>query len=522
MNAPTPQIIAYRLGPQGMQPRYSSDAIVEFQETMRKTMLDPFVVRDAADVEQRLHAQTVARQKLSAARFYAWRDASHESEDILNDSRPERRGKRFSITRDMIEGPSRAVTNINVGLRNGFRSTSSTVGHDRYRFANEADKLRIMRIIDERDLPDWTSDEAIFAFMCKVYDMAMEEAKSYGRTGVNRVIDNAPGLYLFTELLKRSEKLIEEDFTEVYARTVFPIMNLNTWLPQWMYERIDDRAMFPQTVDIEYLPSNAPRGQENRAAVPRPLIYWHTAASWSNLELLRYAEAVANGAPNIQLDQRRINAAIRMMNWFEDILAFFGSTQLNIQGVFSPAADTGIERVPAGGVFGSGTTEQDRELLTREAKLIIENTEKRLAPNTIMLSTASWLYVTDKRYGDVANPNPETVLEAAEHTLNKLGVTEVMWVPEVGWRAAQQARLEAHGLPAAEAERLAGGTDGEQHMITMRRDSEVAELVVAKDRVMYPARETVNDRVEARMLQGGGGMVFYKPEAIKITTNVGP
>jgi hypothetical protein len=39
---------------------------------------------------------------------------------------------------------------------------------------------------------------------------------------------------------------------------------------------------------------------------------------------------------------------------------------------------------------------------------------------------------------------------------------------------------------------------------------------------MYPARETVNDRVEARMLQGGGGMVFYRPEAIKITTNVGP
>lgn len=516
----TPQIIAYRLGPNGMQPRYNTEAIAEFQATLRKSLIDPLVVRDAAQIEQRLHEQVAARRRFSAARWYAWRDGSDQSQDIIND--PRRRGRqRFSITRDMLEGPAQSVNVYDLGRGFNSRSTA-TVGHDRYRFAKEADALRMMRIVDERDLPDWQDDESIFKFFCHVYDKALEEAKNWSRTGMNRVIDNAPGIYLFTELLKRSEVLIEEDFTELYARTIFPILDLNTWLPQWLYERIDDRAMFPQTVDVEYLPSNAPRGQENRAAVPRPLVYWHTAASWSNLELLRYAEAVANGAPNIQLDQRRINAAIRMMNWFEDCLAFFGSTQLNIQGMFSPEAQTGIERIASGGGFGSGTTEADRELLTREAKLIIENTEKRLAPNTIMLSTASWLYVTDKRYGDAANPSNETVLQAAEATLTKLGVTDVLWVPEVGWRQAQQDRLEAHGLPAAEAERLAGGIDGDQAMITMRRDPEVAELVVAKNRVMYPARETVNDRVEARMLQGGGGMVFYRPEAIKITTNVGP
>lgn len=522
MNAP--QILAYRLGTNGLEPRYSTDAIAEFQTAMRKSMIDPLLVRDDAQTEQRLHEQTAARRRFSAARFFSARDASHKSQDIVTDTRPGRKGKSFSVTRDMLEGPAQDVNNVNLGQR-GFRSTLSTVGHDRYRFAAEADKLRIMRIVDERELPDWTSDESVHTFMAKVYDMAMEEAKTYSRTGVNRVIDNAPGIYLFTELLKRSEKLVEEDFTELYARTVFPIMNLNTWLPQWLYERIDDRGVFPQTVDLEYLPSNAPRGQESRAAVTRPLVYWHSAASWSNLELLRYAEAVANGAPNIQLDQRRITNAIRMMNWFENILAFFGSPQLNIQGLFSPEAGTGIQRIASGGVFGSGTTEADRELLTREAKAIISNTEKRLAPNTIMLSTASWLYVTDKRYGDVANPNPETVLEAAEHTLRRLGVTEVMWIPEMGWRAAEQTRLAAHGIPtgvSSEAERLAGGIDGDQCMVTMRRDPEVLEMVVAKDRVMYPARETVNDRVEARMLQGGGGMVFYKPEAIKITTNVGP
>lgn len=515
----TPQIVSYRLTRDGLQPRYTTDAITEFQEVMRKTMIEPMLVRDAASIEQRLHEQAAARKKLSESRWFAFRDGSDQSPDVIND--PRRRRARFSLTRDMLEGPSAQLTSIDLRTGTPVRSLG-TVGHDRYRFANEADKLRMLRIVDERDLPDWTSDESVFAFMCKVYDMAMEEAKSYSKTGANRVIDNAPGIYLFTELLKRSEKLIEEDFTELYARTVFPIYDLNTWLPNWVYERIDDRAALPQTVDLEYLPSNAPRGQENRAQETRPLIYWHHAASWSNLELLRYAEAVANGAPRIQLDQRRINAAIRMMNWFENSLAFAGNTQLNIQGLFSPAAQTGIERVPAGGGFGSGTTEDDRQLLTREAKLIIENTEKRLAPNTIMLSTASWLYVTDQRYGDVQNPNNAPVIDVAEETLRRLGVTEVMWIPEVGFRQPEQARLEALGIPTAEAQRLAGGISGNQEMITLRRDPEVLEMVVAKTRVMYPARETVNDRVEARMLQGGGGMVFYKPEAIKITTDVGP
>src|SRR5690606_34397472 len=100
-----------------------------------------------------------------------------------------------------------------------------------------------------------------------------------------------------------SEKLIEEDYTRLWARAIFPIMDLNTWLPQWTYERIDDRTTFPELVDIEYLPSNAPRSSNNRAPAVRPLVFWHHAASWSNLELLRYAEAVANGAPNENLDQ---------------------------------------------------------------------------------------------------------------------------------------------------------------------------------------------------------------------------
>lgn len=517
----TPQVLSVHLGRNGLEYKTRDAAVVEFKAAMTKSLIDPLVVHDAKEVQARLAAQAAARKRFAEARFSNWRDASHMSKDIVDD--PRRRRGRFSLTRDMLEGPQ---GDVNVyDLRRGMSSharSHSTVGHDRYRFAREADQLRILRLVDESDLPDWTSDESIAAFFAKVYDMALEEAKDYSRSKMNRVIDNAPGIYLFTELLKRSERLIEEDFTKLWARAIFPVMDLNTWMPQWLYERIDDRGVFPQLVDIEWLPSNAPRGSENRAAVSRPLVFWHHAASWSNLALMRYAEAVANGAPNIQLDQRRINTAIRMMNWFEDILAFFGNDDLDIHGIFSAEAKTGIEQIASGGGFGAGDTEADRALLTREAKLIIENTEQALAPNTILLSTASWLYVVDKPYGDPSSDNVQTVLEMAERSLRRLGVTDVMWVPEVGYSAKQETRLKQHGLPDAEAQRLAGGLNGEQCMVTMRRDPEVAELVVAKNRVTYPARETVNDRTEARMLQGGGGMVFYKPEAIKITTDVGP
>lgn len=516
-----PQIVGVHFGRNGMEYTTRDDAVTQLKTELTKHAFDPFVTRDEQEVARRIQAQTEARQRFSEARFHAYRDASEKSLDIEQDPQVDRRYRRFSLTRDMIEGPQSQIMALD--LATGKRGLGS-VGHDRQRFLREADMLRMMKVIDERDMPDWRSDESVHAFFVKVHDKAMQEARDNRKFSGqrNKVIDSAPGIYLFTELLKRSEKLIEEDFTELWARAIFPVMDLNTWLPQWMYERMDERSVFPTMVDVESLPSGAPRSSNNRAGVSRPLVFWHHAASWSDIELMRYAEAVANGAPNIHLDQKRIDTSIRMMNWQEDIFAFFGDDDMDIHGVFSAEAKTGIQRVASGGLFGAGSTEADRSLLTRETKLILRETEKRLAPNTIMLSTASWLYVTDKRYGDATNPSDQTVIEAAEATLRKLGIQDVLWVPEVGWAQAQEDRLKAHGVDASAAARLAGGLSSQQTMITMRRDPEVAELVVAKNRVMYPARETVNGRVEARMLQGGGGMVFYRPEAIKITTNVGP
>jgi hypothetical protein len=161
-------------------------------------------------------------------------------------------------------------------------------------------------------------------------------------------------------------------------------------------------------------------------------------------------------------------------------------------------------------------------LLTRQVKQIFVDTEAVLRPNTIMLSTRTWAYVVDKRYGSVANDSNETVLQAAEATLKNFGITDILLVPEVGWTQKEEDRLRAHGIAEDEAERLAGGLDEKQCMVIMKRDADVLEMVEAKARILYPARETVNDRVEARMLQGGGGLAVYKPEGVKIVTDCGP
>lgn len=523
MNAP--KTVGYRLIHNRIEAITRDAAISEFQAATRANMISPFKTLDDNERRERADAQLAARDKLQAARYYAIRDASEANTDRANDPNYRRQQRRFSLTRDMIEGPRNEVPFVDFGESQHFQHPirHSTVGHDRQFFIKETAMLRAAGLVTDSALPDWSSDESIGAFFTAIHNEALTEAQTARtRGGTNRVIDAAPGLFLFAELLRQSERLVVEDFNKLWARSVFSVLNLNTWLPQWLYSRFDERSSFPMPVDVEQLPAKAPRGSENRAPVPRPLLFFQHAASWTELELARYAEAIANGALNIDLSQKRIDRAIHMCNWHENLIAFHGNDDLDLHGLLSAEAKTGIARVPSGGGFGSSDEEYDRQLLTRETKAIIEEVQQSYSPDTILLPTKPWLYVTDKRYGDLANPSGQTVIEAAQQTLEKLGVRDIMWVPEVGYNAKEKLRLQQHGMAEADAEKLAGGIDGEQCMVTMNRSADVCELVVAKERVMYPGRETRTDRVEARMLQGTGGMVFYKPASIRITTNVGP
>lgn len=535
-----------RLGPNGVEQYSVNEAkqalLAELQSDLLKTS---GLVRDANDsqVQATRDAAKVEIGKLNRnrrtklrelrdLRFHSARD-SDEQEDVRNDPRSR---KWISVTRDAMEphhwerkgNPAQMLSRLHDGKHYPcFDQRVSDAGVDHERFIDEATKLAARGLISE--LPNFESDESMMQFMGKVHDMAQEEGvRTYkGETRTNRVVDAAPGLYLFSELLKRTEILVEEDFTELWARRIFPIRNLNTYLPQWYFERIDDRTVLPWNVDLERLPSDAQRGSENRDSELRNLMFYMHAASWSKLELMRYAEAQANGAPRLALDRRRIDAAIRMMNLKEDLITFFGDNDTNIFGLYTAQAKTGIERIAStvyGGPFGTDNGEADRRLLTGPVKQIIENTEQILAPDTIMVGTRTWLYINDILYGTVdsnATAN-RTIMEQAMETLRRFGIKDILWVPEVGYSAQQSTRLRARGLSQAEADRYAGGENGEQTMVVCKRDAGVGEMIVAKDRTMYPAAETRTDRVETRMLQGSGGLAVYKPEGYKIIRDVGP
>lgn len=448
------------------------------------------------------------RKRTMIAKF--WHCNDDWQSDTLADANVKRRGKRYSISRDSLEGPRTAGGH-------GFAA------FDLQRFSDEADRL--IRRGYAKNQVAWSDDDSIYAF----FDQIEKSLRNATPEQARDIANSGPSIYLFTELMKRTEKLIEEELTELWARRVFAVRNLNTWLPTWTYTRESSRSnALPQYVNYDDVPSAAPRHGERRHPVVRPLVYFDEGASWTQHELWVMAEAVANGAANYNFDTKRADSARRSLLHKENLLAFFGDPEVGINGLMSDETITGVERISAPTQFGSGTAEADRRLLIDTAMTVIEGTEKILAPNMIGLSTKSWLHCIARRYGSVDNPSDQTVAQAALVTLSEIGISSLTWIPELGYRAAEKTDLEDKGLSATEATRLAGGIWDDtldvpaqvDTMLVCRRDPEVFELIVAKDVTMYPAAEMVRGKTEIRMVMGSGGLEFYKPAGVKLVMNV--
>ena len=447
------------------------------------------------------------KTKLAVNKFFHVTD-DWQSDQMQDADRP-RRGKRYSISRDTMEGPGKA------GGHGGFPAFGPQV------FRDEADRL-IARGCVKRQV-DWHNDESITSFFRDV-QMALANANA---AQVQDIVSAGPSIFLFTELMKRTEVIVEEQLTEMWARRLFPIRMLKTWMPTWNYIRQAEQSPhLPQYVNLNEVSSNIGRHRERRVPVVRHLQFWDDGADWTQHELWQLAEAVSNGAANYQLDMKRIASAQRNLLYKENLIAFFGDTEAKLLGLLSPSADTGIEHIPAPAQFGDGSAELDRQLLVNTALQIADTTDTLLMPNAIMLSNRAYWHVIGRRYGSVDNPSDQVVDEAALSTLSRIGISTITRVPELGPREAEAKKLLSKGVNATEAARLSGGVyDADAAaqvdvMVFMRRDPAVAELIVAQDITPYPSTETMRGKTEMRWCMGGGGMEFYQPEGIKIMTNV--
>jgi hypothetical protein len=344
---------------------------------------------------------------------------------------------------------------------------------------------------------------------------------------VRQFADAAPNLFTFLELIKQSERVIEQRFTQLYARGLFPVANLNTWLETWMFRRRGDTDAQPaQPIDLSGTNKRSSRNNgEQTVPVARPLRAYSEGASWNQMELWRMAEAVANGMPTWNIVDSRTKKAIRSLMLAENNLAFFGDPAAianGIVGLLSPQAQTGIVHTNASTKFGAGSPETDRVTLIEATSSILLQTEREYQPDTLAVGTATWLYITETRYGSLANPSDKLVIDVAMDTLRMRGVNEISWIPELGYRPDVKAKYVAQGLDATESERLAGGIATKHAMATFRKDADVVELVVGKDVIPYPSQSEVLGETEARYALSSGGLAIYQPAAMRITTDVGP
>jgi hypothetical protein len=345
------------------------------------------------------------------------------------------------------------------------------------------------------------------------------------------VADVAPNLFVFAELIKQSEIIIRQQYTKLHARSMFPVLNLNTWLEIWRFTRYDESAVEPaQPIDMRRQPGRL-EGARSEEVVPilRPLRAYARGARWDQIELWRLAEAVANGAMSLgqglSITESRTKRAIDSLLLAEDNLAFFGDANAvdnSLIGVLSPTGVSKIPHVPAAVPFGGGDAEDDRKLLLAGSTSIALQTEKEMAPDTVALGTESFLYITEARYGDLSNASSDLVIDEALKTLRMRGINTITWCPPLGYRPDVKARYEAQGLATTEAERLAGGIAGEHCMLVYKKDPETMAMVVGKDVTPYPSQSEVLGETEVRYCASFGAMAIFQPATARVYTNVGP
>lgn len=339
-----------------------------------------------------------------------------------------------------------------------------------------------------------------------------------------QVFDAAPRLFLWQEAMKMTNRVIEESFTQLSARTFLPTVNHNTWFTTYAYERDQDLDLgFAQYVNVAALPSSSSRQSENREPVLRNLVFFDADASWTQMELWQYAEAMANGATRKALNTSRIARARRKLAHWENVLMYFGDDQVNIKGLLS--AGTEIPRVAAANKLGAaGTTaEDDRRLIVDHVANRINQTAEIFKPNVVALGLKSWLWINKQIFGTLASGNNgDTVAMTVLKAIQPMGISSLSLVPEFGYRQAEADRMEQKGMSTAEAERIAGGIDKTDVMVVMKRDPKIGEAVIGKDVTMLPEELTIRGRTEMRWVQSCGGYEAYEPEGHQIVTDIGP
>ena len=339
------------------------------------------------------------------------------------------------------------------------------------------------------------------------------------------LFDAAPNLYIAQETIKQTGEIIEEDLIDMSARTLLPNVNMNTWLDAYRYDRIAEKLMtiaMPVSLSTYSERGTPQSGDVERAPVYKSLEFFNSGASWQFFELERHAEARANGAPNIDIVQRRLKLARFAQEVTYNFTALFGFPLTGRKGLFNELVTANRNVAAAQQLGANGNPEEDLALFVDNWTEMLTTSVMAEKPDAIALGTGAMIYISTTDYKTVDAGMNESLIDAIFRKLRPLGLRDIVWAPEMDYRSAQATSWQNDTkLPAALAAAWAGGLNGENVMLMYKKDPEVGRMVTGKEIAAQP-QDTVKGRTEVELWQSLGDYDLRRPISFRLVTDIGP
>ena len=348
-------------------------------------------------------------------------------------------------------------------------------------------------------------------------------SKSRGIDG-HWLLDNAPSIYIAEETIRQTGEIVREEMVGLSARSLLPSVTFNTYLESYRYDRLailQGGIAMPHALGSATERSVPQSAMFNRAPIYKDLKFFESGASWEFFELERFAEYRANGAPDLDIVNERLRIAREQQEQTYNNIALFGWPNLGMTGVLDSPDLTSQTSAAAQQLGFASDPIEDLALFVDPIKAMISASIKIEAPNTIALGTGAWLYINTTDYKTVGAGMNETLAEAIMRHVGPLGITDIMWVPEMDYRPDQATAWANLGFPTALAQRWAGGINQQNVMLIFRKSPETGRMVIGKPIAARP-QETIEDRTTVRLIQSLGSFDVRRPSAFQIVTNIGP
>lgn len=319
-------------------------------------------------------------------------------------------------------------------------------------------------------------------------------------------IDEAPSLFLVSELILSLPGIVQVERATPSARDVLPMRFLNAPGAEfYRFHVIDDYGDAQWTSNFDGTP---PVVGNTREVVTRPLEYLWIMARWGIKELWQWQMARDNGSPLPDFARLRPMLGRESLLRHENLWLYFGGptgskmlgllSSGNAIPVMGPLANW-VNLTPAANVAA---------VTDAIAAITLDGVER---PDTILMGTAQYTYLASTQW-----PNTDKmILGVLMEALRPMGIKEILAVPEMTYRAALKTKFLAKKYDDATATRYAGGLGGKDVMVVLsRRLDKVAGICNQDVRSLAP--DVTSTETTVTQVLGSGGCEVRYPQAHRI------